>query len=117
MAIVRLEGLGQLKNPITSSGIESATFRLVPYIGINIFVTVGSGNLIELNRCLRQQLAVWVGPLGKDCLLFCALWLGRFKRRGLKEKFSKGICGGCLVSYFIHVSLCKLEFKTNVSFK
>jgi hypothetical protein len=28
-AIVRLEGWGQLKNPITSSGIEPATFRLV----------------------------------------------------------------------------------------
>jgi hypothetical protein len=28
-AIVRLEGLGQIKNPITSSGIEPATFRLV----------------------------------------------------------------------------------------
>jgi hypothetical protein len=28
-AIMRLEGLGQLKNPITSSGFESATFRLV----------------------------------------------------------------------------------------
>jgi hypothetical protein len=28
-AIVRLEGLGQLKNPSTSSGIETATFRLV----------------------------------------------------------------------------------------
>jgi hypothetical protein len=27
--MVRLEGLGQLKNPMTSSGIESATFRLV----------------------------------------------------------------------------------------
>jgi hypothetical protein len=26
-AIVRLEGLGQLKNPVTSSGIEPATFR------------------------------------------------------------------------------------------
>jgi hypothetical protein len=26
---VRLEGLGELKNPITSSGIETATFRLV----------------------------------------------------------------------------------------
>jgi hypothetical protein len=25
---MRLEGLGQLKNPITSSGIELATFRL-----------------------------------------------------------------------------------------
>jgi hypothetical protein len=28
-AIMRLEGLGQLKNPRISSGIESATFRLV----------------------------------------------------------------------------------------
>jgi hypothetical protein len=28
-AIVRLEGIGQLKNSMTSSGIESATFVLV----------------------------------------------------------------------------------------
>jgi hypothetical protein len=28
-AIVRLKGLGQLKNPMSSSGIEPATFRLV----------------------------------------------------------------------------------------
>jgi hypothetical protein len=28
-AILRLEELGQLKNPVTSSGIEPATFRLV----------------------------------------------------------------------------------------
>jgi hypothetical protein len=28
-AIVRLEGLGILKNPITSSGFEPATFRFV----------------------------------------------------------------------------------------
>jgi hypothetical protein len=28
-AIVRLEGFGQLKNPITLLGIEPATFRLV----------------------------------------------------------------------------------------
>jgi hypothetical protein len=28
-AVVRLEGLGQLKNPVTSSEIESATFWLV----------------------------------------------------------------------------------------
>jgi hypothetical protein len=28
---MRLEGVGQLKNPITSSGIEPATFRLVAY--------------------------------------------------------------------------------------
>jgi hypothetical protein len=26
---VRLEGLGKLKNPMTSSGFETATFRLV----------------------------------------------------------------------------------------
>jgi hypothetical protein len=29
MAIVLLEGLGQQKNQVTSSGIEPATFRLV----------------------------------------------------------------------------------------
>jgi hypothetical protein len=28
---MRLEGLSQLKNPMTSSGIEAATFRLVAY--------------------------------------------------------------------------------------
>jgi hypothetical protein len=28
-AIVRLEGLGQLKNPMISTGIEHATFRIV----------------------------------------------------------------------------------------
>jgi hypothetical protein len=27
--MVLLEGLGELKNPVTSSGIEPATFRLV----------------------------------------------------------------------------------------
>jgi hypothetical protein len=30
-AIVLLEGLGQLKNPVTSSGIEPETFRLVSW--------------------------------------------------------------------------------------
>jgi hypothetical protein len=30
-AIVRLEGLGQLKNPMSTSGIEPATFRLVGF--------------------------------------------------------------------------------------
>jgi hypothetical protein len=32
MAIARLEGLGQLKNPMTSSGTEPATFRLVALV-------------------------------------------------------------------------------------
>jgi hypothetical protein len=30
-AIVRLEGLGQLRNPVSSSGMEPASFRLVAY--------------------------------------------------------------------------------------
>jgi hypothetical protein len=39
-AIVRLEGLGQSKNPITSSGLEPATFRLADkIIAINWFST------------------------------------------------------------------------------
>jgi hypothetical protein len=29
--LVRLEGLDQLKNPVTSSGIETTTFHLVAY--------------------------------------------------------------------------------------
>jgi hypothetical protein len=29
MAIVQLEGLGQLKNPVTSLGIDPATFQLI----------------------------------------------------------------------------------------
>jgi hypothetical protein len=29
---VRLEGLGQLKNPMASSGVETATFRLVAHV-------------------------------------------------------------------------------------
>jgi hypothetical protein len=29
--IVRLEGLGGLKNPVTSTGIEPATFQLITY--------------------------------------------------------------------------------------
>jgi hypothetical protein len=28
---MKLEGLGQLKNPVTSSGIEPMTFQLVAY--------------------------------------------------------------------------------------
>jgi hypothetical protein len=28
-AIIQLEGLGQLKNPVASSGIKLATFRLI----------------------------------------------------------------------------------------
>jgi hypothetical protein len=31
MAIVQLEGLGQLKNPMTSSGIKPTTFQLVEH--------------------------------------------------------------------------------------
>jgi hypothetical protein len=38
-AIVWLEGLGQLKNPMTSSGIEPATFRLVAYSASTNYAT------------------------------------------------------------------------------
>jgi hypothetical protein len=39
MAIVRLEGLGQLKNPMNSSGIEPATFRYVMHNRSNRYPT------------------------------------------------------------------------------
>jgi hypothetical protein len=32
-AIAQLEGLGELKNPMTSSGIEPVTFQLVATVG------------------------------------------------------------------------------------
>jgi hypothetical protein len=34
---VRLEGVGQLKSPMTSSGVESAAFRLVATISADCF--------------------------------------------------------------------------------
>jgi hypothetical protein len=39
-AIVRLEGLGQLKDPVTSLGIEPTTFRLVAYSASTNYVTM-----------------------------------------------------------------------------
>jgi hypothetical protein len=45
--IVRLEGLGQLKNPITSSGIKPATFREYNELKTNnmfIFTRTEDGN-------------------------------------------------------------------------
>jgi hypothetical protein len=44
---VRLEGLGQVKNPMTSSGIEPATFRLVAYYLIQLLYRVPPGVAIE----------------------------------------------------------------------
>jgi hypothetical protein len=43
MAIVRLEGLGQLKNPMTSSGFEPATFRLAAYCLNQLYYRVPHG--------------------------------------------------------------------------
>jgi hypothetical protein len=38
---MRLEGLGKLKNPLTSSAIETATFLLVEFIIIVIIILSG----------------------------------------------------------------------------
>jgi hypothetical protein len=35
MTVARLEGLGKLKNPVTSAGIEPSTFRLVYLVNLN----------------------------------------------------------------------------------
>jgi hypothetical protein len=43
-AMARLEGLGRLKNPVTSSGIEPATFRLV------VKVKETEGNRLERDK-------------------------------------------------------------------
>jgi hypothetical protein len=50
-AIVRLEGLGQLKNPMTSSGIKPATFRLVACLNqlcYRVPPSLGEGYLMML---------------------------------------------------------------------
>jgi hypothetical protein len=54
---VRLEGLGQLKNPMTSSRIKPATFRLV--LNIAVLWTVGSGvaSSIPPCTCYRSRLS------------------------------------------------------------
>jgi hypothetical protein len=62
---VQLEGLGQLKNPVTASGIEPATFLLVAYrlnqllygvpLTVCVIVTktvINDGNLkLSLHHC------------------------------------------------------------------
>jgi hypothetical protein len=72
---VRLEGLGQLKNPVTSSGIKSAIFRLVsqchnsPKILPNFHrcVNLKSEEFSDLNRMLlplnklNVQLSLFLG--------------------------------------------------------
>jgi hypothetical protein len=50
MAIVQLEGLGQLKNPMTSSGIEPVTFRLVAVLQPTVLV------ITYLKERLRKEL-------------------------------------------------------------
>jgi hypothetical protein len=62
---VRLEGLGQLKNPMTSSGAESATFRLVAQWtikSINIFWAAKPHSPVEVYRRFGERTAsiFWV---------------------------------------------------------
>jgi hypothetical protein len=55
---VWLEGLGQLKNPMTSSGIEPATIRLVA----------------SIYGCIRTKFKIFLG--GGDSVALSVLWLG-----------------------------------------
>jgi hypothetical protein len=57
-AIVRLEGLGQPKTPVTSPGIESATFRLVVKCLNQLRYRVPPGNTVSyftLTRTARED--------------------------------------------------------------
>jgi hypothetical protein len=62
-AIVRLEGIGKLKNPITSSGNEPATFRLVA----QFFNQLRCRAPMENGRCLKS--AVGETAIGEVCKL------------------------------------------------
>jgi hypothetical protein len=55
---MRLKGLGQLKNPMTSLGIEPTTFRLVAYC-LNGQSGAGAGFL----RVFRFPLPIFIPPI------------------------------------------------------
>jgi hypothetical protein len=75
-AIVRLEGLGQLKYPVPSSGIESATFRLVAQCLNQLRYRMPTNEIIHSNYI--NDAWWWIGrDLGGSalCLIEVFCWL------------------------------------------
>jgi hypothetical protein len=52
---VWLEGLGQLKNPITSSGIKPMTFQLVAYCLNKLCYHAGHIEIYIFNKCVKTN--------------------------------------------------------------
>jgi hypothetical protein len=93
--MVRLEGLGKFKNPITSSGIEPATIRLVaqclnqlcyrvPQIScalgcLHLFCIRGGCNYLHDTNCIKLNVSTFVLACISLSLtaLFASLWLAR----------------------------------------
>jgi hypothetical protein len=67
---VRLEGLGQLKNPMNSSGYETATFRLV--------AVPSTQKRTIVKQTVFYRIGDWHGSVSTNT----NLWSGRQRNRG-----------------------------------
>jgi hypothetical protein len=64
--IVRLEGLGELKNPMTSSEIEPATFRLEHSASINYVTACSLRFLVANKNLINEEMKSWLN-FSNDC--------------------------------------------------
>jgi hypothetical protein len=109
-ATVRLEGLGQLKNPVTSSGIEPMTFRLVPRAPLWITVHYAKYDVRArlLWSCILQQLCMGT-PLSH--LSAATIWSGHYTCEPSIEQCSlMGCHSTCGTSAKFSASLFFLSF-------
>jgi hypothetical protein len=88
---VHLEGLGQLKNLITSSGVEPATFRLVVITHVKQRLSDSEVTLLKDSLCLTisKTFKTCGGSLLRVKYVFCLSLLVSF--------------GKCLTSYVLEL--------------